>query len=275
MTDNYFQHTFATSGSPDSGKVLSLCLKRQNAHAGYQEYKRKTFEYLHLEPGMRVIDIGCGLGDDAAAIARTVSPKGEVVGIDVSRDMIAAAKMSYESAGIPLVFVVDDATSLHFEDNRFDAARIDRVLQHVASADRAIAQAARVIRPGGMLLCIEPDWETFTIAHSRRDVTRKLLNAWCDQYRNPWAGRHLYECFRELEFGDILVSGEVLIYYSLEFLREVYQLDKLVDDTVRSGAVTTEDGNAWMAEMEERSQKNTVFSSVTLHIVCGSKKRAT
>ena len=57
-----------------------------------QAYKQRSYELLNLKPGHRVLDVGCGTGDDVCAMAKIVGLSGRVVGIDNSEVMIAEAK---------------------------------------------------------------------------------------------------------------------------------------------------------------------------------------
>jgi ubiquinone/menaquinone biosynthesis C-methylase UbiE len=115
------------------------------------EQKRQSMDFLELEPGMSAIEIGCGLGLDAEALAARVGPTGRVVGIDASQDLIGEATRRAASLGLPLSFQVDDAQALAFPANSFDAARVDRVLQHLSDPAQAVREMARVVRPGGRL----------------------------------------------------------------------------------------------------------------------------
>jgi SAM-dependent methyltransferase len=102
-------------------------------------------------PGGLVVDVGCGAGHDLALLARAgLRP----VGIEPSATMLAAVATSAPAA--PLVR--GDGRALPLRSAAVDGCRIERVLQHVADPDRVVAEAARVLRPGGVLAVFEPDW---------------------------------------------------------------------------------------------------------------------
>jgi SAM-dependent methyltransferase len=93
-------------------------------------------------PGLRFLDVACGPGYVAAAAARKGS---SVVGVDFSAAMVAIAKASY--AG--LEFREGDAEKLDLPDASFDAVVMNFGMLHLERPERAIAEAFRVLRPGG------------------------------------------------------------------------------------------------------------------------------
>src|SRR5262245_66480343 len=72
--------------------VFSSCLTLVDSIPFFAECKRESYGLLGASPGRRILDVGCGLGGDAAAMARLVAPGGEVVGVDGSRSMIEVAR---------------------------------------------------------------------------------------------------------------------------------------------------------------------------------------
>ena len=117
-------------------------------------YKRLSYKLLDLKPGNTVLDLGCGLGDDARALAEFVAPTGRVVGVDVEEKMIEAAlARQAEEPTVPDVeFARADGEQLPFADDTFDAVRIDRMLQHADAPDRVLAEVYRALKPGGRVV---------------------------------------------------------------------------------------------------------------------------
>lgn len=113
-----------------------------------QAYKRRSHRLLRPADGDRILDVGCGTGDDVLMLAERVGSDGEVVGIDNSETMVETARE--QGRDVPMArFEIDDARDLSFADDSFDAARADRVLQHLEAPAEALAELRRVTRPWG------------------------------------------------------------------------------------------------------------------------------
>ncbi len=174
--------------------MFANCLTLIDSLPFFAECKRESYDLLGAAPGCRILEVGCGLGDDAAALAGRVAPGGSVLAIDGSQVMVDAARRRH-GAVAGLAFEVADATQLPYQDASFDGCRIDRVLQHIGDPSAAIGEMARVLRPGGVLVAFDSDWETLTIDSPDRAFTRAVLNAWCDRFPSGWIGRRMRALF--------------------------------------------------------------------------------
>jgi demethylmenaquinone methyltransferase / 2-methoxy-6-polyprenyl-1,4-benzoquinol methylase len=109
-----------------------------------------------IAPGARVLDLACGTGDLAfAAAARATG--GEVIGVDASPAMIdlARRRAATEASGRAVRFVVGDISGLDVESASVDAVTAGYALRNVPDYDRAIAEIARVLKPGGVLATLD------------------------------------------------------------------------------------------------------------------------
>lgn len=105
-------------------------------------------DWLPPGHGERWLDVGCGNGAFTEQIVQRRRPT-EVQGIDPSVEQIAYAQTRAGAAGA--VFQVGDAMTLPFEGNRFDAAAMALVISFVPDPAKAVAEMARVVRPGGLV----------------------------------------------------------------------------------------------------------------------------
>lgn len=101
----------------------------------------------------RVLDIGCGPGQVALLIAETL-PATEVVGVDLARTMLEVAERhrAASKVGDRVRFDLGDAKGLPYEDGAFDVVCSNTILHHIPDPQPFLAEAWRVLKPGGALL---------------------------------------------------------------------------------------------------------------------------
>lgn len=125
--------------------------------AGLWRYWQWVFRRrMNLKPGQQVLDVACGTGDLTFMAANQVEEQGHVTGLDLSAQMLDIARHKAKQRGLRNVELVEgNALQLPFEDNRFDAVITGFAMRNVADVDQAVAEMARVTRPGGRVLCLE------------------------------------------------------------------------------------------------------------------------
>lgn len=105
-----------------------------------------------LAPGERVLDVACGTGLVALEAARAVGPDGRVLGIDLSGQMVDAARLRAHERGLSNAdFVRMEAETLTLPDASFDVVLCALGLMYVPDPDQAVREMLRVLRPGGRL----------------------------------------------------------------------------------------------------------------------------
>jgi ubiquinone/menaquinone biosynthesis C-methylase UbiE len=108
-----------------------------------------------LEPGGRVLDVGCGAGDTTLEAARRVGPSGLALGVDDSLTMVEQARRRAARAGLAHVgFVHADAQTQRFAPLRFDAIVSTRAHHVFADPDAGFTNLARALRPGGRIVVV-------------------------------------------------------------------------------------------------------------------------
>ena len=136
----------------------------------HRRWKRRLVTLAEVKPGQRALDVCCGTGDLAFALA---AQGAEVTGLDFSEAMLAVAEDRRQKAEVrgqrseggtppsalgppPYVsFVRGDAQHLPFPDASFDLVTVGYGLRNLASWEAGLAEMARVVRPGGKLLVLD------------------------------------------------------------------------------------------------------------------------
>lgn len=152
--------------------VLSLGLDRA--------WRRATVRMVRPGPGDRVLDLGCGTGK----MGLLISDRARVVGVDVSMAMLHAARRATGATAHPggrgreasgsrsrPALVQGSAFRLPFRDRAFAAAVSGFVLRNLDDLPKALAELARVVRPGGMVSLVD-------ITEPRHPVLRRLFDVY-------------------------------------------------------------------------------------------------
>jgi demethylmenaquinone methyltransferase/2-methoxy-6-polyprenyl-1,4-benzoquinol methylase len=125
-------------------------------------WKDAMVEWLNPQPGWRVVDVAGGTGDIAFRIAEAVrqrkTTKGDaaITVCDINQDMLnEGVRRAGEKGEGAIEWICGSAEALPFPDGQFDAYTIAFGIRNVTHIDKALAEARRVLKPGGRLLCLE------------------------------------------------------------------------------------------------------------------------
>ena len=130
---------------------------------------------IALRPGARLLEVGCGTGPVSRALAQ-LRTDCQVIGVDPSPFFLTKAR--HLAAGIAkLEFRQGDACQLPFEAGLFDVLVFHTTLCHVPALDEALAEAFRVLRPGGQLVVFDADYSTTSVAISPADPLQACATA--------------------------------------------------------------------------------------------------
>ena len=146
-------------------------------------WRRAAIEVAGLAPGMRVLDVACGTGLLTRAAGLAVAPGGEVLGIDLSAQMLARARRRREAGGVAVHYQRADALHLPVGDASFEVVMVGFGLRNLSDYGVGLAEMSRVLVPGGRLVVLE-------IAEPAGGVGLLLYRGWF-QRMVPLLGRML------------------------------------------------------------------------------------
>jgi arsenite methyltransferase len=211
------------------------------------EQRRATLAALGLRPGERVLDIGCGPGYLASEMAEVVGDEGFVLGVDPSPAMLAIAARRAASG---MVLAEGDALSLPAPDGSFDAAVSTQVYEYVADIAGALAEARRVLKPGGRLLILDTDWDSIVWRSSDDARMARVLAAWDEHLAHPHLPRRLPELLAGA--GLTLQKAAVVLVVNVGYKRETYSagvLGMIADFVAGRQGVSAEEASAWADDL--------------------------
>ncbi len=121
----------------------------------FEPMRETAMAHLDLDGGERVLDVGCGPGVNLASLQEAVGPEGQVVAVDYSPEMVAAARERVEEHGWEHVDVrLADATSVEF-DGRFDGAIASLSMSVMPDVPRTVENVSGHLRPGARFVVFD------------------------------------------------------------------------------------------------------------------------
>lgn len=143
----------------------------RSLHAPEADVEAAIVRLVTDRPVGAMLDVGTGTGRMLELLARNTQ---RALGIDASAAMLSVARANLEAAGIDNVRLAqDDVYTLSLPNDQFDLVVIHQVLHHLDDPARAVAEAARTLRPGGRLLVV--DFAPHTLEHLRADAAHRRL----------------------------------------------------------------------------------------------------
>jgi SAM-dependent methyltransferase len=141
----------------------------------FQEWPPRVADAARVQPGQRVVDVACGTGVLARAIAERVGPGGSVVGLDINAGMLAVARRQAPQ----IEWWQGPAEALPFDSDSFDAVVSQFGLMFFGDRRAAVAEMARVVRPGGRLVVAV--WDALENTPGYAAVTELLQRLFGDE----------------------------------------------------------------------------------------------
>jgi SAM-dependent methyltransferase len=254
-------------GTGDPARYAEL-LDVAAATDNVRELKNRVTMHLAARPGERILDVGCGTGDDALRWADLVGPDGVVIGVDRSNELLQVARDRLGGTNLPAKFLHGDATDLPFPDAFFNAVSASRVLIHTPDPAQALAEFARVTRTDGRVVVFDVDADALLFDAPDHGLTQTLVGLLGDSFRSGRVGRRLPALFaaaglsvRSVEPCGVLLPHELwrtLLTAPLSHAAE--KADIPADDIAR-----------WWHSLEAAARRGEFFAVWYGLIVSGTK----
>jgi SAM-dependent methyltransferase len=234
-----------------------------------------------------VADLGCGTGGSLAQAAPSVAG-GLLAGLDLSAAALgrtaeavgAAVAGMAEPPGL-LCVQADLKTSLPLADGAFDRVLCHNVLEVLPDPDALVAEAIRVLRPGGRLVLAHSDFDTLIFASEDLELTRRLVRDYCDT-QQPWMdavdgtiGRRLADIAGRA--GLVVEDVQAAVVLGRRFLPgEIgWGYARNLADTLRGdGRADPAELDRWLAGLQRLDDRGAFLFSVNDYaVICGRMPR--
>lgn len=251
--------TVSDLDSATQGRLADV-LEARGAEPQQQAMRRAFLSDLPFAVGAHVLDVGCGTGVSTRLLANW-SGIASVIGVDLAQSLLD--KAAENSAHLPNVrYERSDGRSLPFEDRAFDAVVFDSTLSHVPAPDRALNEAFRVLRAGGLLVVFDGDYATTTVALADYDPLQACVDA---MMANSVTDRRLMRRLPSLVAAAGFTLSAVKSFGFVETSREGYMLtvvDRGADTLAGLGHIGQDTAAALKAEARRRLAAGTFFGHI-------------
>ena len=263
------QHfTVVTAGGPYLGGVASLEDRAQMPTS--RAMFRTLIDVIAPKPGETILEVGCGAGSLVRLLARRLGKGNPITAADVNPFLLGEAAQLAESEGLAgtIQFTKGNAEALPFEDNSYDCVYSVTVFEE-CDADRAIAEAMRVVRPGGRVgLVVRAldmlQWWNLTLPEA---ILRKVETPPHSIGPAGVADRSLYRRMRGEGFVDLVCFPSLV---TLD--RPGGPIWRNREDHVLS-LLSPEELPLWHAERNRAEEEGLLFMAHPLHCAVGTKPR--
>jgi SAM-dependent methyltransferase len=219
---------------------LLAVLDAGDAHPVAVGMRARSYDLLGDFAGRTVVDVGCGGG---RAVGELAGRRATAVGVDPDPEMIAVARERWPAGE----FHVGDAYDLPLAAGSVVGYRADKVLHLVDDPARAMAEARRVLAPGGRVVLLGPDWDMIAVDSDDPATTRRLVHAKADTFPGPRIARGYRNLLLDAGFTDPVVEVHTIV---------------LTDGTGLALLRRMSDDESWLAEQAERERNNRLFVAV-------------
>jgi ubiquinone/menaquinone biosynthesis C-methylase UbiE len=214
LLDQLSQHysTITLSGT-NVGSVFSL---ETRARGGYLEVVQKVVEESRLQPGEKVLDVGCGPGSLDRWLAYHTGKANPITGVDPSTYLLQEAAALVKSEGLESVVQFQEASGdfLPFPDNSFDVTMSFTAMQYV-DADRMLREMMRVTRPGGRVAVLArgDDRPNLVNVPLRAELKAKVEGERSERYNELGCNdASLYRRFHQAGLTEVRMFPQLAIF---------------------------------------------------------------
>ncbi|HWM18354.1 MAG TPA: methyltransferase domain-containing protein [Ilumatobacteraceae bacterium] len=236
-------------------------------------YRETYVDKMALDDSADIVEIGCGTGVVARALASRGGFSGRVIGIEQSPALVEVANRlaAEDGVGDRIEFRVGDIHALDFPDASVDAVIAHTTMSHVTDPAAVLAEAARVLRAGGTFAAFDGDYASWTFGYGDPIVAKAMEDALIAAIvSKPRVMRDMPRLLRDA--GLRLVDVDAHVYadvgHSTFFLSAAESYAPLI---VRSEMMAAEVVEKWIAELRRASEDGMFFAACNYYAYLASR----
>lgn len=271
MLECYPFFSFKDFSQLDQSKDISYLIQSMQSMLeieGVRYAKEKAIALLKLLPGESIIELGCGLGNDAKHLAKKVSPNGKVTAVDSSLAMIEAAKSL--QIGYNIDFIHNEIKHLSFLNSSFDAVYADRVLVSQKNFSNLFSNITQLLKSNGRICITDLDYSSIMIEPYDNKITDAIKARFHEITENPNIGRKLERLFKSQNLQNIQVVTSPYTIKNLNlFNSAIVDLFRIINDLVVLRRITSSEADLYKKKIIMADSQNQFSYTITLYTVYG------
>ena len=237
------------------------------------EMRRAYMDKLDLPAGARAVELGSGPGDVTRDLIE-IAGAAQALGIEPSPIMVEAAKRRHQDVK-GLSFAVGDARATGLDDASMDVVTLHTLLIHCPGPDQVLAEAFRILRPGGYLTVFDEDPPSVTAAIADHDPFRAIVDNLLEAYvHDRWLVRRTPQLLADAGF-EILERDGHLYLPAIDSPYFLTIIERGADTLVDAGVIGRDLADGICQEARRRIQTQSAFGSIAFVSIIARKPAIT
>jgi len=249
----------------------SRLVEEFNASAGAITRRTKIQEALALTPGCRVLDIGSGPGHQVFDMSGAVGATGRIDGVDPAESAVEIGRR--RCSGLSNTsFSAGDAANLPFDDATFDAVMSSQVFEYLDDVPAGLAEAFRILKPGGRVLIHGTDWGALLWHSSDALRMARIMRSFEGHLADPHLPHTLGPKLSDAGFVNVSAEPVVQLETSYDPGSVSAIIIKFVAGYVVSQGISQGEADAWVNDLRKLGAAGHYFFSSNEYIFTAEKQ---
>jgi ubiquinone/menaquinone biosynthesis C-methylase UbiE len=223
--------------------------------------RARSYQLLRLAPDATVVDVGCGA---ARAVSELAGHAARAIGVDPDPAMLAAARRRFPGIDVRAA----DAAALPVGDRQAHGYRADKVYHVLPDPQVALAEARRVLAPGGRIALLGQDWDTLVIDSDQPELTRRIVHTRAGTLPHPRIARAYRNLLLDAGFSDVGIEVHTLVFTDPAMLPMPVAHATAAR---QAGAITSDEASNWINEQTRRAREDRLLVAIPMFLAAGTR----